>query len=473
MRISFPIALALTLTAGPLTAQDALPKETVRTIRELEAAALASPNAYELVRSLTDEVGPRHAGSPGDAAGVAWAVATLKRLGFSNVRAEKVMVPHWVRGAAEVALVSPGPERSLAAAALGGSVGTPEGGLEAEVVEATSLEAVDALGEKAKGRIVLLWAVTERARDGAGYGKTAGLRVNGASRAAKVGAIGLLLRSVGTDASRLPHTGAMRYQDGVPRIPAAALSTVDADFLHRKLGKGETVRVRMALSCKSLPDAESANVVGEIPGREKPDEIVLLGAHLDSWDLGTGAVDDAAGCAHVIEAARLIGARATKPRRTLRVVLYANEEFGLRGGRQYVIEHANELQKHVAAFESDSGSGRVWGLQWNAGPGAEKLFRGLVASLAATPLEEKKGGDGGADISTLKASGVPLIGLRCDASRYFDVHHTAGDVLEEVKDPELRTGVAATAALAWALADAAEPLPRIPEAERVDRSAKR
>ncbi len=468
MKRFVPVALFLWMFPAALAA-DTLPREMENTVRQLEAAALASPNAYELVRSLTDDVGPRHAGSPGDAAGVAWAVTTMKRLGFSNVRAEKVMVPRWERGSAEVALVAPGPERNLAAVALGGSVGTPEGGVAGEVVEATSLEAIDALGDRAKGRIVLLWAITERARDGAGYGKTAALRVNGAARAGKVGAVGLLLRSIGTDASRLPHTGAMRYQDGVPRIPAAALSTVDADFLRRKLAKGETVRVRMALSCKSLPDAESANVVGEIPGREKPGEIVLLGAHLDSWDLGTGAVDDAAGCAHVLEAARLIGALPTKPRRTVRVVLYANEEFGLRGGRQYVVEHASELANHVAAFESDSGSGRVWGLQWNAGPGAEKVFRGLIGSLAQTPLEEKKGGDGGADISTLRAAGVPLIGLRCDASRYFDIHHTAGDVLEEVKDPELRTGVAATAALAWVLADAAEPLPRIPEAERTEK----
>lgn len=447
---------ALLGAASPL-----LPAETRAEMDAVVGKALTTDGALETLRSLTDSVGPRLAGSAGDRLAVEWAVATLGAQGFSNVRAEPVKVPRWERGEETGAVVAPVPQR-LSLTALGGSVATPPGGLEAEVVEATSLEAVDALGEKAKGKLVLLWKRMERKRDGGGYGETVGLRVAGPSRAARVGAVGVLLRSVGTSDARFPHTGVLRYDEAAPRIPAAALAIPDADLIHRLLADGRPVRVRLTLSCRTLPDADSANVVGEVRGREKPDEIVVVAGHLDSWDLGTGAVDDGAGVAISLEAARLIGASARRPRRTVRVVLYANEENGGRGAAAYVEAHRAELARHVAALEADSGAGRPFAFGWNAGPSAEGVLKEIAASLARTGIEGiKAGGDGGADISAMKPAGVPLFGLRQDASRYFDLHHTADDTFDKVEPAELRTAVAAAAGFVYAVADLPEPLERI------------
>lgn len=459
--------LPLVLTAAAAATESlaappaSLPADTRASMEKLIADGRESRAAFELVRDLTDAVGPRLAGSPGDVAAIAWALARMKALGFENVRAEKVVVPRWQRGTETGEITSP-VRQPLALTALGGSVATPEGGLEAEVVEAGTLEELDALGEKAKGRIVFLWKTTRRAREGAGYGETVGIRTSGAARAAKLGALGVLIRSVGTDESRFPHTGAVRYADGTAKIPAAALATSDADLLHRLLAAGKAVRVRFALSCATLPDAESANVIGEVRGRERPDEVVLVGGHLDSWDLGRGAVDDGAGCAISLEAARAIGALARRPRRTVRVVLFANEENGLAGARAYAKEHATELPKHVGALEADSGSGAAFGFSWNAGPGAEAVIAEIAAVLAAAGAGEAVNrGDGGADVGQLRPGGVPLFGLRQDASLYFDVHHTANDVLERVDAKDLAQATSAAAALLYALADLPEALPRL------------
>jgi carboxypeptidase Q len=442
-----------------------LSDETRAAVRELIEAARSS-RAIDTVRSLTDGVGPRLSGSSGDAAAVAWALAAMKAQGFTNVRAEPVTVPHWERGEESGALLGSQPQRLLLTA-LGGSVGTPAGGLEAEVVEVESLEAVDALGDRAKGKIVFFWKVMERRPDGAGYGKTVPIRISGASRAAKVGAGGVLIRSVGTSDARFPHTGQVRYDEAAPKIPAAALAIPDADLLHRRLAAGEAVRVRFTLGCRWLPDATSANVVGEIRGREKPDEIVLLGGHLDSWDLGAGAVDDGAGCGIVLEAARLIGALPNRPRRTIRVVLFADEENGIAGGKAYAKAHASELERHVAAIEADSGADQALGFSWNAGPDSEGLLREVATLLHGVGADAvTRRGDGGADIGSLKATGVPLFGLRNDVSRYFDIHHSADDTFDKIDPAKLNTGVAAVAALAYTLADERAPLPRIPEASR-------
>jgi carboxypeptidase Q len=438
------------------------------TLERLVRAARETNGAYETIRSLTDTVGPRLSGSLADARAVAWAQAMLKAQGFANVHAEAVTVPHWERGEESGELVVPAPMR-LALCALGGSVATPAGGLEADVVEAQSLEEIDALGEKAKGKIVFVWKVMERRSDGSGYGATVSIRGGAASRAAKVGAVGVLIRSVGTSNARFPHTGSLRYDESVPKIPAAALAIPDADQLHRLLASGAKVRVRIHLGSRTLPDAASANVIGEIPGREKPEEIVLLGGHLDSWDLGTGAVDDGAGLGIVIEAARLIGQLPRRPRRTLRVVAFANEENGLAGGRAYAGAHAAELPRHVAAIESDSGAGRVSGFAWTAGPSAEPYLATVAAILKPFGVGDVKKGGGGADIGTLRAAGVPLFSPIQDSSRYFDLHHSADDTFDKIDREELNTGVAAMAALAYALAEAEAPLERIPEAERVSR----
>ncbi len=374
-------------------------------------------------------------------------------------------MPHWERGEESGEIVSPVPV-PLSLCALGGSVGTPAGGVEAEVVEARSLEGVDALGEKARGRIVLVWKVMERQPDGSGYGATVPIRGAAASRAARLGAVGALIRSVATSNARFPHTGALRYEEGVPKIPAAALANPDADLVHRLLADGRTVRVRFTLSARSFPDALSANVVGEIAGREKPKEIVLLGGHLDSWDLGQGAVDDAAGLGIAIEAARLVGQLPKRPRRTLRVVAFANEENGLAGARAYAKAHAAELPFHVAAIECDSGAGRVSGFGWTAGPSAEAALATVAEILKPFGVGNVKKGGGGADVGALRAAGVPLFSPIQDSSRYFDVHHSADDTFDKIDREELNTGVAAIAALAYALAESEEPLERIPEAER-------
>jgi hypothetical protein len=357
----------------------------------------------------------------------------------------------------------------LSLCALGGSVGTPADGVEADVVEAQSLEDVDALGAKAKGRIVFVWKVMERRSDGSGYAATVPIRSAAAWRAARLGAVGALIRSVATSNARLPHTGSLRYEPGVPRIPAAALAVPDADLLHRLLAGGKTVRVRFALSARTLPDATSANVVGEIPGREKPDEIVVLGGHLDSWDLGQGAVDDAAGIGIAIEAARLVGQLPRRPRRTLRVVAFANEENGLAGARAYAKTHAAELPAHVAAIECDGGAGRVSGFGWTAGPSAAEALAAVADILKPFGVGNLKKGGGGADVGALRVAGVPLFSPIQDFSRYFDVHHSADDTFDKIDRDEMNTGVATVAALAYALAEFRTPLERIPEAERVTR----
>lgn len=383
--------------------------------------------AAAIARSLADEVGPRLAGSPGDARAVTWALARMRAMGFSNVRAEPVIVPHWVRGEGEGEVLEPAVQ-PVTLAALGGSVATPEGGIEAEVLEVPSLDVLEAAApERVAGRIVFIRQVMRRTADGSGYGEAVRARTRGPSIAAAKGAVAVIVRSIGTDRSRLPHTGALRYADDAPRIPAAALSVADAELLHR-LGTLGPVRFRLRLSCRAEADAESANVVGEFPGTDRAREIVLLGAHLDAWDLGRGALDDGAGVGIVLESARL-AAQGDPLRRSVRVVLFANEENGLAGARAYALAHADELANHVVAMEADAGDGRVLEVAFNGGPEAARTFDDLAARLA--PLGVRRSAElawGGADLSSL--TGVPRIGLEQDMSRYFDVHHTANDVPE-------------------------------------------
>jgi hypothetical protein len=376
------------------------------------------------------------------------------------------MVPVWERGVETGEVVSPAPH-TLALTALGGSVGTPPGGVEAEIARVGSLEELDALGESVRGKIVFIDRPMARTSDGSGYGDAARVRSGGPTRAGKYGAVGVLIRSVATDSNRLPHTGGMRYENDAPRVPAAALSVPDADLLTRLVRRGGPVRVRFTLGCRSLPDAESANVIGEVAGDEKRDEIVLLGAHLDSWDLGTGALDDAAGCGIVVEAARQIAARTPGPRRTVRVVLFANEENGLRGGKAYADTHAAELARHVAAIEADLGQGPPLGFSWDAGAGAEPTLKAIAALLAPIGADHLALGEsGGADLTYLLPSGIPSLGLLLDATDYFDYHHTANDTFDKIDSRILDRSTAALTAAAWVLANAPEPLERIPAEKR-------
>lgn len=453
------------LAQAPSSVQP-LPDGIRTTAAGLRDSALRGTQAYEFVRSLTTEVGPRLAGSDGDRRGVEWGVRKLKELGFSNVRAEKVTVPHWVRGSESGEILTPFPQ-PVALTALGGSVGTPEAGIEGEVVEVARLEDLDKLAPDAvRGKILFISNRMERTQDGSGYGRAVGARSAGPSRAGELGAIALLIRSISTSDDRLPHTGATRYEEGGPRIPAAALSNPDADLLAAKIAasKGTPVRFRLKLGAQYLPEAESANVIGEIPGREKPEEIVLLGCHLDSWDLGTGAIDDATGCAIVSEAARLIGQLQQRPRRTIRVVLYANEEFGLSGARGYAEKYAADLPKHIIAAESDFGTGRIWQISSRVDPATRPRVEQIAELLK--PLDIALGGNeagGGADLIPLAPARVPVVSLNQDGTTYFDYHHTANDTLDKVDVKALDQNVAAWAVFAYVAAEMEGDFGRGPE----------
>lgn len=454
-RIGGPPPTPEPATPMPPPTSQVLPDEIQDTATSLRDAAVKGTKAFSILASLTTEVGPRPAGSPGDRLAVAWAVRTLQSLGFSNVHTEKVTVPHWVRGEESGEITAPYPQR-VALAALGGSIATPPAGIEAQVVQVASLQELDKLEPAAvKGKIVFFNVMTDRTRDGAGYGRAVAVRGGGAVHAAKLGAVGVVVRSIGTDANRLPHTGGMHYDEAVPKIPAAALSIPDADLLAAEVASGKPVRFRFKLGAKTLAPAESANVIGEIPGREKPDEVVLLGAHLDSWDLGTGAIDDGAGCAIVIEAARRIGELKVHPRRTLRVVLFANEEFGESGAKAYAKAHAQELPHHVVGMESDMGSGRVWRLESRVAVesmGWVREMDRLIFPLGVTSGTNQ--GDGGADMAPMQREGsVPILSLMQDATSYFDFHHTANDTLDKANTRDLDYNVAAWVAVAYAAAE--------------------
>ncbi len=463
--LALPVLLAPSNLARTADAP-VLSPEVRRTAEALRERAFAGTKAVDWVRSLTDEVGPRLSGSPQDTVGVAWALAALKAAGLSNVRAEKVMVPAWRRGVETGEITAPYRQK-LILAALGGSPPTPEGGLDAEVVEMASLEDLDAKGAAAvKDKIVFFNKRMERGSDMRGYGYAVDVRGKGPSRAARLGAVGVLIRSIGTDHNRLPHTGNVDYLAEVPKIPAAALSIPDAEMLERILRQGKPVRVRFTLTCGDRPEAESANVIGEVRGSSKPEEIVLLGAHRDSWDLGTGAIDDATGCGIVIEAARLIGLLPKHPPRTIRVCLYANEENGLEGGKAYFKAHQAELDKHAAAMESDSGTDFPTGLFWTAGPSAEPFAKEIAAILEPLGAGTLVPGGGGADTGTLKIAGVPVFMLRQDSSRYFDYHHTANDTFDKVNPEGLDRNVAGVAVFAYCAASVPELLERIPPDKR-------
>ncbi len=423
-------------------------------VRAAQQRAETGALTYDHVQGLTDAAGPRLAGSSGDPLAVAWGLARMQELGFANVHAEPVTVHVWARGEERVEMVSPVPHR-LAGTALGGSVGTDAGGIEADVVRVASLDELRALPrERVEGRIVLVDARMERARDGHGYGEGVRVRIQSASVAAERGAIAVVIRSVGTDDTRFAHTGVMRYEDGVPRIPAAAISNADADVLARAIEAGQTVRLRLSLGCHEEPDARSANVIGEVPGTDHAGEIVLLGAHLDSWDLGRGAVDDGAGVAIVMEAARQILESPTPPRRTVRVVLFANEENGGAGADGYAEAHASELASHVVALEADFGDGAAWGLRTPDAPERTPAWRRiarLLEPMGVVWTEDEPGG--GADIGPMhEAGGVPAVDVEQDGTRYFDLHHTANDVLTEIDRSSLDHAMRAVLTVAYAAA---------------------
>lgn len=429
-------------------------------LTRLQRSAMSSSDAWGLVRSLTDEVGPRYPCTPGDVAGVEWARRAMRRAGLSHVRAEPAEAVLWERGAERGHIIVP-TKQPVHLTALGGSVGTPAGGVEARVIGFPSLEALDkAPDDLVAGKIVYLHHVMPRLFDGTGYNAGGAIRMLGPARAARKGAVACLLRSIGTDTTRAPHTGTLAYEPGGAKIPAAALSTTDGDLLQRALLREGPVYFSLTLGCQPLPAGISHNVIGELPGTDKADEIVLLGAHLDSWDLGTGALDDGAGCAIALEAAHHIASLPSRPRRTIRVALFANEELGIGGGKAYAAAYAAEASAHVAALEADQGDGRPWALRVPEGQQKSELTSQLSEALRPLRVGLDRGvARGGVDIAPLRTLGVPFVDLRQDATRYFDFHHTANDVFENVSRTDIEAATVAFASAVWVIANADERFP--------------
>ena len=414
------------------------------TINQLQAEALESELAWELLTSLTTDVGPRMPGTRGDALGVAWAEAQFERLGFDRVRKEKVTFPLWRRGFEQARVVLPRVQ-DFAVTALGGSPGT-EGIVSAEVVHFPDLAALEAAAPGSlEGKIAFISTRMERSRSGRDYSRVVAGRSQGPFVAAEKGAEALVIRSVGTDNDRLPHTGNISTSRSGPLVPSAAISNPDADLLVSMLERNDRVRMELRLDVGFSGEAESWNVIGEFDGREDNGEYVMIGAHLDSWDLGTGAHDDGAGVAITLAAARLVAGLPERPRRGVRVVLFANEEQGIYGGKAYAAAHADDLASHVIGAESDLGAGRIYQFRTRVRPEAEEAMDELARYFA--PLEIPRQLDrpafGGADIGQMALIGLPVVDLNHDASRYFDLHHTANDVLAQVDPDDLAFNVAA------------------------------
>jgi hypothetical protein len=477
-------AAARTAAAAPTAATADQGPPPVLLSREALAGAigvremgLRSDESYQILEELTTEVGQRFAGTAGDRAGVAWAVKKLQDLGFANVRTQEVIVPRWIRGEASFDVLAPYPT-SMVTLAIGGSIGTAEEGLEAPIVMVQDIAALQALPEgTVRGKIVFFNGRTERTRDGSGYGKAVRSRTEGPSVAGSLGAVGVVIRSIGTSKNRIAHTGTLSYNVSAPRIPAVAISNPDADALERQIAQtrpegkaaGQQVTVRMRVTSRDLPQVRSANVIGDIPGTDLADEIVLIGAHLDTWDVGHGVQDDGAGVAIAIAAARAAASVNPKPRRTLRVVLFANEEFGLSGAARYPAAEGDEsVAKHAFAMEADLGDGPVWKLggrvpeqYWPAIDQMQKVVRSLDVELGDNTA------GGGADLGPLRRLGVPVIAPQLDATTYFDIHHTVNDTLDQIDLAHLRQSTAVFAVAAYAAAMLDGPVPRLsPEQAR-------
>jgi len=459
-----PLAVADARRARPAVDSDAYLAESIPV---LLGRALATDRAWEDLVHLCDRIGHRLSGSPQLDAAIAWASGRLADGGLQNVRTEAVMVPKWVRGEERLSMLSP-LERDLPLLGLGGSVGTGETPIEAEVLVVGSFDELHARESEALGRIVLFDVPFTT------YGETVQYRSRGAIEAARAGAVACLVRSVTPRSLNTPHTGAMRYEDGgdppVPHIPHAAITIEDAEAIHRLSDRGVAVRVRLSMAAQMHDDVPSANVIGEVLGRERPDEIVVVGCHLDSWDVGQGAQDDGAGCVMAMEAGRLIGELATAPRRTVRVVLYTNEENGLRGGKGYAEAHAEEIPLHYAAIEADIGAGEPLGWRLDVRAGADDdavqtnwdaaaaRLAPLREALAPTGAVALEAGGAGADVWPLTARGVVGLGLDMERSTYWPIHHTPADTLDKIDPQVFRRNVAAMAITALWLAEQDAPL---------------
>ena len=429
---------------------------------KLIEAALADHGGMDKLAYLCDRIGNRLSGSANLEKAVAWAAAQMKQDGLMNVVTPAVKVPHWVRGNESASLVEP-VNKPLAIMGLGGSVATPKKGITAQVIPVSSFDELDRKGKAVDGKIVLFNVPYE------GYGRSVTYRTTGASRAARLGAVASLVRSITPVSLQSPHTGALEYSSGTPRIPAAAVTLEDAQMIQRLVDAGNNVVVHLEMEARILPDADSANVIGEIPGREKPEEVVVIGGHLDSWDVGAGAQDDGSGCVTALQAVALIRKLGLQPRRTLRVVFWTNEENGGAGGEAYRDWVGDQIKNHVAAIEMDGGAEKPSGFGISARSDLQGMLgrvREIGRLLERIDAGSVQPGGGGADISPLMRDGVPGLAVRTAGTHYFDWHHSRADTADKVKLEDLRANIAAMAVMAYVLADMPEPLRMIQTSTR-------
>ena len=445
-------AVVAACTIAQPSAQDWL--DTYRApAAKLIAESQATDFGWNRLAELTDTFGPRLSGSDNLERAIAWALAEMKKDGL-DARTEPVTVPVWIRGDERLDMIRPATQ-PLAMLGLGGSVGTPDAGVEARVLVVKSFDDLKARAAEAKGRIVLFNVPYTT------YGATVVYRATGPSEAAKLGAVAVLVRAVGPAGLRTPHTGALNYAEGVAKIPAAAIPTEDAERLQRLQDRGVETVLRLRMQARTVADAQSSNVVGEIRGREFPDEVVLVGGHFDSWDVGTGASDDAVGCIVTWEAVRLIKKLGLQPRRTIRLVLWTNEENGLRGATTYAQQHAAAAKNHVLALESDSGVFEPASIGFTGSAEARGVMQRVMSLLSPLGLQNPGGGGGGADIGPIaQAGGVPTMAYSGDSTRYFTIHHTHADTIDRISKAEVSKAAAAIAVIAYVTADMPQRLPR-------------
>ena len=449
--LSLPGAALALILSTPVAAQ------TATALAEARTEALSDTVALDFVEDLTTEVGARQGGTEAEARAREWAVARLNAMGFANVRSEAFTMPTWVRGEEQASIVSPYPH-TLAITTLGNSAATPAGGMSGEVVGFRSLAEFEAAPDSAiRGKIVYIGHAMRPTQDGSSYGAFGPVRFSGPDRAARRGAAAIVIRSVGTDSHRNPHTGNTNFGDGVRPIPAGAISNPDADNLERILDRAPgVVRMRLLLTPRNIGPQQSGNVIAEIPGSDPSAGIVVAACHLDSWDLGTGAIDDGAGCAIIAAAAKRVEAMG-QPRRTIRLLMAGAEEVGIWGGKAYGVAHAGD--NHAAALESDFGAGRIWRVDFRLpGAGATVADR-IAAALSPIGIARGRGeAGGGADVGALAAVGVPLVDLQQDGTDYFDLHHTPDDTFDKIVPADLAQNVAVWTVTLALLANAPEEL---------------
>jgi carboxypeptidase Q len=433
-------------------AQQDTDEEVIKNIFNTE---LTQGKSYSMLEYLTTKIGARLSGSPGAAAGVEWSRHVMEQFGFDTVWLQPVMVPNWVRGQQEIARITNSRKSGvidLNVCALGNSVGTGPSGVLANVVEVKNFEDLKALGTKnITGKIVFFNRPMESTNINAfaAYGNAVDQRVFGASEAAKFGAIAMIVRSMSQNIEDYPHTGTLVYKADASKIPAIAVSTKHAELLSKMLKEDKGIQVYIETHCEMLPDAPSFNVVGEIRGSEYSDEIIVVGGHLDSWDLAQGAHDDGTGCVQSIEVLRLMKVMGYKPKRTIRAVMFMNEENGLRGGLAYAARAAEKKEKHIAAIESDEGGFTPRGFSMTLNDSAKSKIKSWRYLLEPYGLTEYTDEGGGADIGPLEDQGTALIGYSPDSQRYFSYHHTKEDTFDKVSKRELELGAASMASLVY------------------------